>query len=179
MAAVSAAPPFLDGLNLGGYKRSIVAGTYSFGAYAAAGGSNVTISDTFGIGLTRVRLLLDAPAGADSTWTTTGNYTLTGTGSPTVSSVKVAPDNTWIDLVVATMTAGQSYTVAWSGLTGITNGSDGLTAAALANGGISAASGCANNTFTGNVLPSGATLDFYDSLGNVASGNVALAVVIR
>lgn len=147
--------------------------------YEASGGSNVTISDTLGIGLTRVRLLLDAPAGADSTWTTTGNYTLTGTGSPTVSSVKVAPDNTYIDLIVATMTAGQSYTVAWTGLTGITAGSDTLTAAALVNGGISAASGCANNTFTGNVLPAGAVIDFYDSLGNVASGNVALAVVTR
>lgn len=151
----------------------------SMSEYQASGGSNVTISDTLGIGLTRVRLLLDAPAGSDSTWTTTGNYTLTGTGSPTVSSVKVAPDNSWIDLVVTAMTAAASYTVAWTGLTGITAGSDTFTAAALANGGISAGASCARNTFTGNVLPAGSTIDFYDSLGNQAAGNVALAVVVR
>ena len=147
--------------------------------YQAPGGSNVTISDTLGVGLTRIRLLLDAPAGADATWTTTTNYTLTGTGSPTVSSVKVAPDNTYIDLITTAQTAAALYTIAWTGLTGITAGSDTFTAAALVNGGISAAAGCARNTFTGNVLPAGAAIDYYDSLGNQAAGNVTLAVVVR
>jgi len=178
MATVAAADPFAFSDD-GGYHRGITLGSYSFNNYVAGGGSSMTVSDLLSVGLTRIRLMLAAPAAPDATWTTTGNYTLTGTGSPTVSSVKVSPDNSYIDLITTAQTAAAVYTVAWSGLTGITGGSDTVTAVALANGGITAASGCASNTINGNILPQNAVVDVYDSVGNTVNGNVCLAVVWR
>lgn len=137
----------------------------------------MTVDSAFSVGLTRVRLLMQAGGPHDATWTTTGNFSVAGTGSPTISSATVGPRGEWIDLVVSSMTAGQSYTATWSGLTGVTAGNDSFTAAALPVGKrITVAGGATGNVVVGNVV-AGGSINYRASDGNAVEGNAAFLVV--
>lgn len=181
MATVSAAPPFMDGLDLGGYYRPITLGTYSFNAYVAGGTvPDTTITSAYTVGLTRVRLALAVTVPSDSTWTTAGNYAITpsgGAAAVTVSSAAVGHDGSYIDLTTTSHTASGAYSVAWTGLTGITDGSDAYTSTALATGArISISNGATGNVVVGNVV-AGGSINYRESDGNVVEGNAAFQVV--
>lgn len=137
------------------FKRGVY-DPMSMSEYVAGGSTvpDITITNAVPIGLTRVRLLLSCPVPSDSTWTTTGNYVLAGTGSPTVSSVYVGAG--YIDLITTTHTAAASYTVTWSGLTGITASNDTYVPTALLNTGIKLGASTTNNVVTGNICRGGA-----------------------
>lgn len=150
--------------------------------YTAPGGTvpDTTISQAQSVGLTRVRLTLAVTVPSDSTWTTAGNFTITesgGAAAVTVSSAAVGHDGSYIDLTTTSHTASGAYSVAWTGLTGITNGSDAYTATALATGArIRIANGATGNVVVGNVVVGG-SINYRASDGNVVDGNFGFEIV--
>lgn len=150
--------------------------------YTAPGATvpDTTITSAQSVGLTRVRLFLAVTVPSDSTWTTAGNYIITesgGAAAVTVSSAAVGHDGSYIDLTTTSHTASGAYSVAWSGLTGIADGSDAYTPTALATGArISIANGATGNVVVGNVV-AGGSINYRASDGNVVEGNAAFLVV--
>lgn len=179
MAAVDAYAPYVFD-----WTR-FIRGAYEPAAmtpYTAPGGSvpDTTITSAVSVGLTKVRLWLAVTVPSDSTWTTAGSYTITpsgGAAAVTVSSASVGHDGSYIDLTTTAHTASGAYTVAWTGLTGVTAGSDAYTPVALATGAkISISNGATGNVVVGNIV-AGGSISFRESDGNVVEGNAALLVV--
>ncbi len=154
----------------------------SMSEYAQSGSSvpDTTIASAQSVGLTRVRLTLAVTVPSDSTWTTATNYTITesgGAAAVTVSSAAVGHDGSYIDLTTTSHTASGAYTVAWTGLTGVTAGSDAYTPVALATGArINIANGATGNVVVGNMV-AGGSITFRASDGNVVDGNIGHLIV--
>lgn len=153
----------------------------SLSSYVAPGASvpDTTITSAYTVGLTRVRLALAVTVPSDSTWTTAGNFAITpsgGAAAVTVSSAAVGHDGSYIDLTTTSHTASGAYSVAWTGLTGITDGSDAYTASALPAGrAITLGASVTNWTVVGNSL-NGGTISFTAGTAT-ASGNDAHLIV--
>ena len=153
----------------------------SMSAYVAAGASvpDTTITSAQSVGLTRVRLWLAVTVPSDSTWTTPGNYTITpsgGAAAVTVSAAAVGHDGSYIDLTTTAHTASGAYSVAWTGLTGVTAGSDAYVPTALPAGRkIRLGALTANTTVIGCVLPGG-VIEYTAGTANV-TGNDAFSLV--
>lgn len=178
MAAVNAYAPYVFD-----WTR-FIRGAYepaSMTPYTAPGGTvpDTTITSAYTVGLTRVRLALAVTVPSDSTWTTAGNYAITpsgGAAAVTVSSAAVGHDGSYIDLTTTSHTASGAYSVAWTGLTGITDGSDAYTASALPAGrAITLGASVTNWTVVGNSL-NGGTISFTEGTAT-ASGNDAHLIV--
>jgi hypothetical protein len=154
----------------------------SMSEYVQTGSSvpDTTIISAQSVGLTRVRLTLAVTVPSDSTWTTAGNYTITpsgGAAAVTVSSAAVGHDGSYIDLTTTSHTASGAYSVAWTGLTGVTAGSDAYTPVALATGArINIANGATGNVVVGNMV-AGGSITFRASDGNVVDGNIGHLIV--
>jgi len=153
----------------------------SMSEYVAAGGTvpDTTITSAQSVGLTRVRLTLAVTVPSDSTWTTAGNYTITpsgGAAAVTVSSAAVGHDGSYIDLTTTSHTASGAYSVAWTGLTGVTAGSDAYTPVALSAGRkIRLGGSVGHGTIVGNVLTNG-TIEYTAGTATV-TGNDAFSLV--
>jgi len=178
MAAVNAYAPYVFEFT------RFIRGMYEPAAmtpYTAPGGSvpDTTITSAVSVGLTRVRLWLAVTVPSDSTWTTAGSYTITpsgGAAAVTVSSAAVGHDGSYIDLTTTAHTASGAYTVAWTGLTGVTAGSDAYTPTALPAGrAITIGSSTSAGLVVGNVLPGGVIS--YTAGTVTATGNTAFLVV--
>ena len=78
---------------------------------------------------TSVKLDMSSVVASDSSWTTTGNYTITPPGgAPAITiSAAVITDTDTITLTTNEHLQAGSYTLAWAGLLNITNGSSGYT----------------------------------------------------
>lgn len=100
---------------------------YDIGAFELISTAEVTgvtvLSDT------SIRLDLDTSVASDATWADTANYTITPSGGAAAVTVITATASgdpgTYITLATSEHTDGGVYTVAWAGLTNITDGSDG------------------------------------------------------
>lgn len=153
----------------------------SIGPYVPSGSTvpDTTISQAQSVGLARVRLFLAVTVPSDSTWTTAGNFTITesgGAAAVTVSSAAVGHDGSYIDLTTTAHTASGAYSVAWTGLTGVTAGSDAYTPTALPAGRkIRLASSVGHGTIVGNVL-TGGTIEYTAGTATVI-GNDAFSLV--
>lgn len=147
---------------------------------AGASVPNTTIGQCFSVGLTRIRIPLAVAVPSDSTWTTTGNYTITASGGAaavTVFSAAVGHDGSYIDLTTSSHTASGAYNVAWTGLTGITAGNDDYVPVALTTGvRIRIANGATGNVVVGNSVLGG-SISYRASDGNTVSGNVGPLIV--
>lgn len=178
MAVITSYAPYDYDFNPSG--RAVYAPA-SLSSYVAPGGTvpDTTITAATPIGLTRVRLPLAVAVPSDSTWTTAGNYVITesgGAAAVTVSSAAVGHDGSYVDLATTSHTASGSYSVAWSGLTGIANGSDAYTPTALPAGrAITLGSGVSGWTIVGNSLPGG-TISYTAGTATV-TGNDAYSIV--
>ena len=153
----------------------------SMSEYVPAGASvpDTTITSAQSVGLTRVRLWLAVTVPSDSTWTTAGSYTITpsgGAAAVTVSSAAVGHDGSYIDLTTTSHTASGSYSVAWTGLTGVTASSDAYVPTALPAGRkIRLGASTTNTTVIGCVLPGG-VIEYTAGTANV-TGNDAFSLV--
>jgi hypothetical protein len=178
MAAVAMTSPVL--FTFAGATR-IFTDPASMSAYESSGSTvpNTTITSAESVGLTRVRLPLAVAVPSDSTWTTAGNYTITesgGAAAVTVSSAAVGHDGSYIDLTTTAHTASGSYSVAWTGLTGVTAGSDAYTPTALPAGRkIRLGANVGHGTIVGNVL-TGGTIEYTAGTATV-TGNDAFSLV--
>lgn len=178
MAAVAMASPFT--FTFEGNTR-IFSNVASMSAYVPAGASvpDTTITSAQSVGLTRVRLTLAVTVPSDSTWTTAGSYTITpsgGAAAVTVSSASVGHDGSYIDLTTTSHTASGSYSVAWTGLTGVTASSDAYVPTALPAGRkIRLGASTTNTTVIGCVLPGG-VIEYTAGTANV-TGNDAFSLV--
>lgn len=91
---------------------------------------STTITGVTVLSPTSIKLALAALKTSDATWTTAGNYTITGSGGAaavTVSAAAVTDAGMSITLTTSEHTDGGAYSVAWSGLTNVTSGSSAYT----------------------------------------------------
>lgn len=178
MAAVAMTSPYT--FTFDGDTR-IFTDVSSMSAYVPAGASvpDTTITSAQSVGLTRVRLWLAVTVPSDSTWTTAGSYTINpsgGAAAVTVSSAAVGHDGSYIDLTTTSHTANGAYTAAWTGLTGVTAGSDAYVPTALPAGRkIRLGASTTNTTVIGCVLPGG-VIEYTAGTANV-TGNDAFSLV--
>lgn len=95
---------------------------------------STTVSAVTAVSSTSVTLDLASVVTSDGSWTTAGNYTITPPGgAPSITvSAAVITDSDTITLTTNEHLQGGSYTLAWSGLTNITNGSSGYTGIGVA-----------------------------------------------
>lgn len=91
---------------------------------------NTTVASVSVLSPTSIKLTLAALKTSDATWTTAGNFTITGGGGAaavTVSAASVTDAGMSITLTTSEHTDGGAYSVAWSGLTNVTSGSSAYT----------------------------------------------------
>ena len=93
-----------------------------------------------------------------------------------MSSAAVGHDGSYIDLTTTSHTASGSYSVAWTGLTGVTASSDAYVPTALPAGRkIRLGASTTNTTVIGCVLPGG-VIEYTAGTANV-TGNDAFSLV--